>query len=65
MQKLFGFRISDVAPMQLLVRKTLNLCDREVVKEKNEIVTSHTLWYIRSLSSNSQKMTFHIYVKPH
>lgn len=51
MQKLFGFRISDVAPMQLLVRKTLNLCDRKVAKEKNEIVTSHTLWYIRSSSS--------------
>lgn len=44
MQKLFGFKISDEASVQLPVRKMIIFCDRKVVKEKNEIVTSHTVF---------------------
>lgn len=44
MQKLFGFKISVVASVQLPVRKMINFCDRKVVKEKNEIVTSHAIF---------------------
>jgi len=44
MQKLFGFKIADVASVQLPVRKMRSSCDRKVVKEKNEIVTSHAIF---------------------
>lgn len=36
MQKLFGFKISDVASVQLPVRKLREFCERKVVGKKKK-----------------------------